>query len=178
MMCKTDTPRLDVSKSPEFSKTKWFDLADVNLQMFPKFKREAAKKVLDSFFKPARSAGAAQSAKLLSHHSPQDDMNAYLVSPGKKLNLKSISPSDKSFYAGTKEESIAEFDALKNDLQELQKKLYAQNRHRILIVFQAMDAGGKDGCVKHVFSRIDPQGIRVIPFKKPTLEEQSRDFIC
>lgn len=72
---------------------------------------------------------------------------------------------------------MIEFDKLRNELQELQKKLYAQSKHRILIVFQAMDAGGKDGCVKHVFSRIDPQGIRVVPFKKPTAEELARDFL-
>ncbi|MFN5738809.1 MAG: PPK2 family polyphosphate kinase, partial [Akkermansiaceae bacterium] len=49
--------------------------------------------------------------------------------------------------------------------------------HRILLVLQAMDTGGKDGCVKHVFSRIDPQGIHVRSFKKPTEEELARDFL-
>jgi PPK2 family polyphosphate:nucleotide phosphotransferase len=51
------------------------------------------------------------------------------------------------------------------------------NKHRILLVLQAMDTGGKDGCVKHVFSRIDPQGIHVRSFKKPTEEELARDFL-
>ena len=55
--------------------------------------------------------------------------------------------------------------------------LYAQNKHRILLVLQAMDTGGKDGCVKHVFSRIDPQGIHVRSFKKPSEEELARDFL-
>ena len=57
---------------------------------------------------------------------------------------------------------------LQDELQELQKMLYAQNKHRILVVMQAMDTGGKDGCIKHVFSHIDPQGIHVRSFKKPT----------
>ncbi|MFN7343424.1 MAG: PPK2 family polyphosphate kinase, partial [bacterium] len=51
------------------------------------------------------------------------------------------------------------------------------NKHRILLVLQAMDTGGKDGCVKQVFSRIDPQGIHVRSFKKPTEEELARDFL-
>jgi PPK2 family polyphosphate:nucleotide phosphotransferase len=59
----------------------------------------------------------------------------------------------------------------------LQKVLYAQNKHRILIVLQAMDTGGKDGCVKHVFSRVDPQGVNVKAFKKPSEEEAAHDFL-
>ena len=70
-----------------------------------------------------------------------------------------------------------EFDKLREELQELQKKLFAQHKHKILVILQAMDAGGKDGCVKHVFSRVDPQGLHVVPFKKPTTEELDHDFL-
>lgn len=66
---------------------------------------------------------------------------------------------------------------MQNELQHLQKLLYAQNKHRVLLVIQAMDTGGKDGCIKHVFSRIDPQGIRVQAFKKPSENELAHDFL-
>lgn len=88
---------------------------------------------------------------------------------GQKLRLKDYSPDDKSLFSGTKEESLIEFDKLREELQELQKKLFAQHKHKILVILQAMDAGGKDGCVKHVFSRVDPQGLHVVPFKNPLL---------
>lgn len=96
---------------------------------------------------------------------------------GQKLRLKDYSPDDKSLFSGTKEESLIEFDKLREELQELQKKLFAQHKHKILVILQAMDAGGKDGCVKHVFSRVDPQGLHVVPFKKPTTEELDHDFL-
>ena len=72
---------------------------------------------------------------------------------------------------------MPQFRTLQDQLQDLQKMLYAQNQHRILVVMQAMDTGGKDGCIKHVFSHIDPQGIHVRSFKKPSEEELSYDFL-
>jgi PPK2 family polyphosphate:nucleotide phosphotransferase len=105
-------------------------------------------------------------------------LERYLVKPGEKVDLKKID-SDESFLfdKGGKDDSSKAFDKLQDELQELQKVLYAQNKHRILLVLQAMDTGGKDGCVKHVFSRIDPQGIHVRSFKKPSEEELARDFL-
>ncbi len=105
-------------------------------------------------------------------------LERYLVNPGEKVDLKKID-SDESFLfdKGGKDDSSKAFDKLQDELQELQKVLYAQNKHRILLVLQAMDTGGKDGCVKHVFSRIDPQGIHVRSFKKPSEEELARDFL-
>ena len=76
-----------------------------------------------------------------------------------------------------KEDSHAQFQHLQRELQDFQKVLYAQGKHKILVVMQAMDTGGKDGCIKHVFSQIDPQGIHVRSFKKPTEEELAYDFL-
>ena len=76
-----------------------------------------------------------------------------------------------------KEESFPPLDELRDELQQLQKMLYAQNKHRVLVVIQAMDTGGKDGCIKHVFSRVDPQGLNVVSFKKPSAEELAHDFL-
>ena len=102
----------------------------------------------------------------------------YLVKPGSKVDLRKIDPNDDSlFHGGGKDDSLKAFDKLQDELQHLQKFLYAQHKHRILVVIQAMDTGGKDGCVKHVFSRIDPQGIIVCPFKKPSEEELAHDFL-
>lgn len=105
-------------------------------------------------------------------------LERYLVKPGAKVDLAKIDSDERSlFEAGGKDESVKALDHLQDELQQLQKVLYAQNKHRILLVLQAMDTGGKDGCVKHVFSRIDPQGIHVRSFKKPNEEELARDFL-
>ncbi len=105
-------------------------------------------------------------------------LEKYLVKPGSEVDLRKIDPNDRTLFdEGGKEDSLKAFDELQDELQHLQKLLYAQNKHRILVVIQAMDTGGKDGCVKHVFSRIDPQGIIVCPFKKPNEEELARDFL-
>jgi PPK2 family polyphosphate:nucleotide phosphotransferase len=105
-------------------------------------------------------------------------LEKYLVKPGSKVDLRKIDADDRHLYDnGGKEESLGSFDILQDELQYLQKLLYAQNKHRILVVMQAMDTGGKDGCIKHVFSRIDPQGIHVRSFKKPNEEELARDFL-
>jgi len=93
------------------------------------------------------------------------------------VTFDKLDAGEKTLFSGTTKEEVApQFDELQNELQELQKRLYAQNKHRILVVMQAMDTGGKDGCIKHVFSRIDPQGIHVRSFKKPTVEELASEY--
>ena len=102
----------------------------------------------------------------------------YLIKPGAALDLGKIGTSDKSLFEQvTKDSYQPVHDRLQEELRELQKMLYAQNKHRVLVVIQAMDTGGKDGCIKGVFSGIDPQGIRVQSFKKPSEEELARDFL-
>lgn len=76
-----------------------------------------------------------------------------------------------------KDEAKAETDRLQERLHELQEMLYAQREQSLLIVFQAMDAGGKDSTIEHVFRGINPQGVRVANFKAPTEEELSHDFL-
>lgn len=105
-------------------------------------------------------------------------LERYLVKPGKRVNLAAIDSNEKALLEeASKDDHLPHFEVLQQQLQQLQKKLYAENKHRILIVMQAMDTGGKDGCIKHVFSRIDPQGIHVRSFKKPNEEELARDFL-
>lgn len=105
-------------------------------------------------------------------------LERYWVKPGTKVDFSKLETDDKSLFKGAdKSEFEPQFRELQDQLQELQKKLYAQNKHRILVVMQAMDTGGKDGCIKHVFSHIDPQGVNVRSFKKPSNEELSYDFL-
>jgi len=105
-----------------------------------------------------------------------DYRKAFRVKPGQKLKLSKIDPA----YKG-KQESEA---AAKEDTERYTKKLanqqallYAENKHSILVVLQAMDAGGKDGTIKHVFSSVNPQGVRVARFNRPTVLESAHDFL-
>lgn len=105
-------------------------------------------------------------------------LERYRVNPGAKIDLSGIDTGEKTLFSGSnKSEFEPQFKELQVQLQNLQKILYAQNKHKVLVVMQAMDTGGKDGCIKHVFSHIDPQGIHVRSFKKPSEEELSYDFL-
>jgi PPK2 family polyphosphate:nucleotide phosphotransferase len=105
-------------------------------------------------------------------------LERYLVKPGTSVEFGKINSSEKAaFEEATKENFQPIFDKLQDELRELQKMLYAQQKHRVLVVIQAMDTGGKDGCIRYVFSGIDPQGIRVQAFKKPTEDELAHDFL-
>ena len=100
----------------------------------------------------------------------------YLVRPGKKLKLSKCDPDDTGPY---KDEDHAQPDVQANlkQLDKLQEVLYAQGKYSVLIVFQAMDAGGKDGAIEHIFSGINPQGCSVASFKAPSHLELSHDYL-
>ncbi len=104
-------------------------------------------------------------------------LETYVVKPGDKVKLGGKNTNDRSLYEGSKEDSLADLDELRAELKELQNQLYAQDKKSLLVVIQAMDTGGKDGCVKSVFATVDPQGIMVTPFKKPSEEELAHDFL-
>ena len=87
--------------------------------------------------------------------------------PGKRFKLKDFDPGYKGDYKD-KDEAKDQTKANLERLNELQEMLYAQGKHALLIVLQAMDAGGKDGTIKHVMGAYNPQGVEVSPFKKPT----------
>jgi len=101
----------------------------------------------------------------------------YRVTDGKMFRLKSCDPAD---TAGLKEEKKRAKDFLAQGvkvLAELQDKLYAQDRWSVLLIFQAMDAAGKDGTIKHVMSGVNPQGCQVYSFKVPSAEDLDHDFL-
>ena len=107
-----------------------------------------------------------------------DPRMAYLVPEGGEVKLTdALADGNELCPDGNKGNTLDLFNHLRDRIQTQQKVLYAQNRHRVLLIIQAMDTGGKDGVVKHVFSRVDPQGLRVQAFKKPTEEELARDFL-
>lgn len=92
-----------------------------------------------------------------------------------KIRLKDISTTAPS--KTDKEKTKIATEKILSELDELQNLLYAESKHSVLVVIQAMDAGGKDGAVRHVFGTLNPQGVLVKSFKVPTAEEQSHDFL-
>ncbi len=101
----------------------------------------------------------------------------YRVTPGTSLSLGDIDPDEKHFYPGTKKEGKQALKALNDRLEHLQELLYAEGKHKVLIVLQATDTGGKDGTIRHVFDGVNPQGVKVASFKKPTSEELAHDYL-
>lgn len=102
----------------------------------------------------------------------------YRVTDGKKFRLKDVDPGDTRDFNSEDKPRLK--DALRSGvatLAELQDKLYAQDRWSVLLVFQAMDAAGKDGTIKHVMSGINPQGCQVTSFKGPSNEELDHDYL-
>lgn len=104
-------------------------------------------------------------------------MERYLVKPGEKVRLSEWDPNDKGDFKGGKEEGLAEIGKLNEKLEALQELLYAEHKHKVLIVLQAMDTGGKDGVIRRVFDGVNPQGVRVAGFKVPTREELDHDYL-
>ena len=90
------------------------------------------------------------------------------------LDLIPALPPDSSSIRAN---AAVEFKALRKELVRLQRVLYAQSTDSLLIVFQALDAGGKDGTIRKVFKGVNPQGVRVSSFKRPTAEELDHDFL-
>jgi PPK2 family polyphosphate:nucleotide phosphotransferase len=102
--------------------------------------------------------------------------HTHRLKPGKKIKLAEISTRGKDFYKD-REEAEQEFADLKKELAELQERLYAESKQKLLVVIQAMDTGGKDSTIRSVFSGINPQGVQVSSFKEPTKEELAHDFL-
>jgi PPK2 family polyphosphate:nucleotide phosphotransferase len=107
---------------------------------------------------------------------PGDFAKPYRVTNGKKFRLKDVDPGD-SGGLKSKEAAVELLRTGVNRLAELQDRLYAQDRWALLLVFQAMDAAGKDGTIKHVMSGVNPQGCQVYSFKSPSSEEMDHDYL-
>ncbi len=102
----------------------------------------------------------------------------FRVAHGRKFRLKDIDPGDTVDLKSEDKPRAKEALALGVEtLAQLQDKLYAQDRWAVLLIFQAMDAAGKDGAIKHVMSGVNPQGCEVTSFKSPSAEELDHDFL-
>ena len=101
---------------------------------------------------------------------------SFLVSPGTRVTLADRDPNDSGEFQ-SKRETKPELKRNVERLRELQEVLWAEGKHALLVVLQAMDAGGKDGTIKHVMRGVNPQGCQVTSFKVPTEEELDHDFL-
>jgi len=100
----------------------------------------------------------------------------YRVDDGKKFRLKDFDPADTG-HLHSKEHANKLLERGIAEMADLQDKLYAQDRWAVLLIFQAMDAAGKDGAIKHVMSGVNPQGCQVYSFKVPSEEELNHDYL-
>ena len=104
------------------------------------------------------------------------DSSRHRLQPGKKLDIKKISTRGRDFRED-RDQAEEEFFQLREELAEWQRRFYAESRRKMLVVLQAMDAGGKDSTIRKVFQGVNPQGVRVTSFKKPTRRELAQDFL-
>ncbi|MEM9478849.1 MAG: PPK2 family polyphosphate kinase [Verrucomicrobiota bacterium] len=103
-------------------------------------------------------------------------MPAQLVSPDEDIRLKDFDPGSSGKYED-KQDAIKDLEDLREDIRHLCALLRAEEKHKVLIVLQGLDAAGKDGTVRHVFYGVTHFGIRVVPFEKPTKVELAHDYL-
>src|SRR6201987_1804575 len=103
----------------------------------------------------------------------------FRISKGKAFRLKDVDPNDTLEFTkeGDKPRAKEALASGVTALAELQDKLYAQDKWAVLLIFQAMDAAGKDGAIKHVMSGVNPQGVEVYSFKSPSAEDLDHDYL-
>jgi PPK2 family polyphosphate:nucleotide phosphotransferase len=101
----------------------------------------------------------------------------WLVPHGATIDLADIDPDSTEGAPGKKKDTHEASEELKRSLIELQERLWAENKRSVLLVLQALDAGGKDGAIRKVFSGVNPQGCRVTSFKRPSEEELEHHFL-
>jgi PPK2 family polyphosphate:nucleotide phosphotransferase len=104
-------------------------------------------------------------------------LDQYKVKPNTKFSLSTIPPDDKSERGDSKAKDALTLEKLAVEINALQDILHAQGKHKVLLILQGMDASGKDGTVKHVFSECDPLGIRLASFKAPSADELAHDYL-
>lgn len=105
------------------------------------------------------------------------DAEMYRVPLKGKIKLQDYDPNDSKLFDGNKKDGKEALLKLNAELEALQEQLYAEAKHRVLIVLQAMDTGGKDGVIRSVFEGVNPQGVKVAAFKTPTPVELAHDYL-
>lgn len=105
----------------------------------------------------------------------EDIVNKFKIIRGKGFSLKDHDPGFSGKYQ--KDEAVSVLNELRSEMDDLQEQMYALNKNSLLIIFQAMDAAGKDSAIEHTMSGLNPQGCQVYSFKQPSAEELDHDFI-
>ena len=100
-----------------------------------------------------------------------------MVPPGPSFALSDVDPSSTAKAPGDKDVTTAALSEMSDKLLTLHDRLWAEGTRSVLVVLQAMDTGGKDGTIRHVFHGVNPQGVRVAAFKAPSEEERHHDFL-
>ena len=101
----------------------------------------------------------------------------YQIKPGEKIELQNFDPNDSSEFDGKKKTGQKALLEVVKEIKALQELLYAEGKNRLLVIIQAMDTAGKDGVIRKVFGGVNPQGVRVAPFKVPSSLELSHDYL-
>jgi len=104
------------------------------------------------------------------------DIKDFRIAPGERVKLKDW-PTKVKPFCGSKDEYQEILDKHVKQLESLQELLYGSNEYALLLIFQGMDAAGKDGAIRHVMSGVNPQGCEVASFKQPSAEELEHDFL-
>jgi PPK2 family polyphosphate:nucleotide phosphotransferase len=105
------------------------------------------------------------------------DVSSHRIKPGKAPKLHKIDTAGTPDWSKGREAGEARARELNRELETLQELLYAEAKHRVLIVLQAMDTGGKDGVIRKVFEGVNPSGVRVASFKQPSSLELSHNYL-
>jgi len=101
----------------------------------------------------------------------------YSIKPDQNVNLSDWDPASTPAWKSDKDKAEKRIQEINKELEALQELLFAQGKHKILVVLQGMDTSGKDGVIRRVFERVNPQGVRVASFKVPTAPELARDYL-
>lgn len=104
-------------------------------------------------------------------------VDQHRIKPDQAVTLDQIDSRGTPAWDGDKDQGKLALRLLNTRLEALQEQLYAEGSHRVLVVLQATDTGGKDSTIKHVFDGVNPQGVKVAPFKKPTEAELAHDYL-
>jgi PPK2 family polyphosphate:nucleotide phosphotransferase len=101
----------------------------------------------------------------------------FRVKPGAKVDLDKRDPADKTGVPAAKEDRLRRLAELAQQVDALQDLLYAEHKRKVLIVLQGMDTSGKDGTIRHVFSEVDPLGVRAVSFRAPVGDELEHAYL-
>jgi PPK2 family polyphosphate:nucleotide phosphotransferase len=102
-------------------------------------------------------------------------VSRFRIAPGQRVALRNIKPNYKGNYE--KHQAIETVEELREQMGDLQQRLFAERKRSVLIILQGLDAGGKDGVIKHVIGSMNPDGCHVANFKEPTQQELAHDFL-